>query len=124
MRGQLGFELQGDSLLEMRQALFYSAELFDAIGIGKGRHYHFADDVNSFIIVQDDKQHFSLHATVKTDEEDAGVVPATHRRRRPFDTLYIGAGRSGSWFRAACSRAACSSPATPRTSSSRPADSG
>ncbi len=90
VRGQLGFELQGDSLLEMRQALFYSPELFDAIGIGKGRHYHFADDVNSFIIVQDDKKHFSLHATVATDEE----MPELFRRLIgvdiPFETLYIG----------------------------------
>jgi len=90
VRGRLGFELQGDSLLEMRQALFRSEELFDAIPIGKGRHYHFADDVNSFIIVQDDKRHFSLHATVSTDEE----MPALFRRLIgvdvPFETLYIG----------------------------------
>ncbi len=90
VREQLGFELQGDSLLEMRQALFHSEELFDAIGIGKGRHYHFADDVNSFIIVQDDKKHFSLHATVATDEE----MPELFRRLIgidvPFETLYIG----------------------------------
>jgi 2-polyprenyl-6-methoxyphenol hydroxylase-like FAD-dependent oxidoreductase len=90
VREQLGFRLEGESLLEMKQALFYSDELFDAISIGKGRHYHFADDVNSFIIVQDDKKHFSLHATVERDEEMPELFARLIGVPVPFETLYIG----------------------------------
>ncbi|MFC7405687.1 FAD-dependent monooxygenase [Georgenia alba] len=90
VRRRLGIELRGESLLQMRQALFYSEDLFERIPIGKGRHYHFADQEHSFLIVQDDKKHFSLHARVETDEE----MPALFERILGFDvdyeTLYVG----------------------------------
>jgi 2-polyprenyl-6-methoxyphenol hydroxylase-like FAD-dependent oxidoreductase len=93
VRKALGFELEGDSLLEMRQALFYSENLLDQIPIGAGRHYHVADDKSSFLIVQDDKKHFSLHATVASDEE----MPALFERILGFpveyETLYVGSWR-------------------------------
>lgn len=93
VRKALGFQLEGESLLEMRQALFYSENLLDQIPIGAGRHYHVADDNSSFLIVQDDKKHFSLHATVGADEE----MPALFERILGFpveyETLYVGSWR-------------------------------
>src|SRR5690606_6439844 len=48
------------------------------------------DPEQSFLIVQDDKKHFSLHATVETDQE----MPALFERIVGFDvdyeTLYVG----------------------------------
>jgi 2-polyprenyl-6-methoxyphenol hydroxylase-like FAD-dependent oxidoreductase len=74
VRKQLGIPLRGEgNLLELRQALYRCDALFDKIpignGPGKGRHYHVADDRASFLIMQDSTQHFTLHATVGSDEE-------------------------------------------------------
>lgn len=93
VRDALGFELEGDSLLEMRQALFFSEELLDRIPIGPGRHYHVADDVNSFLIVQDDKKHFSLHATVGSDEEMAPLFERIVGFPIAYEQLYVGGWR-------------------------------
>jgi len=90
VRDRLGFVLEGDSLLAMKQGLFYSEELLDRIPMGKGRHYHIADDKNSFLIVQDDKKHFSLHATVDTDEEMAPLFEKIIGFPIDYETLYIG----------------------------------
>jgi len=72
VRKQLGIRLRGEgNLLELRQALFHCEDLFDRIpigeGPGKGRHYHVADGVNSFLILQDSTRHFTLHAVVDSD---------------------------------------------------------
>lgn len=93
VRELLGFVLEGESLLEMRQALFYSENLLDQIPIGKGRHYHIADDKNSFLIVQDDKRHFSLHATVATDEEMPALFEKIVGPSVEYETLYVGGWR-------------------------------
>jgi hypothetical protein len=74
VRKQLGIPLRGEgNLLELRQALYRCDALFDKIpignGPGKGRHYHVADDRASFLIMQDSTRHFTLHATVGSDEE-------------------------------------------------------
>lgn len=74
VRKQLGISLRGEgNLLELRQALYRCDELFDKIpignGPGKGRHYHVADNRASFLIMQDSTKHFTLHATVGSDEE-------------------------------------------------------
>jgi 2-polyprenyl-6-methoxyphenol hydroxylase-like FAD-dependent oxidoreductase len=73
VRRELGIHLRGESALQgFRQALYYSEELFDLIpvgnGPGHGRHYHAADDKASFLIMQDSKKHWTLHATVDSDE--------------------------------------------------------
>jgi 2-polyprenyl-6-methoxyphenol hydroxylase-like FAD-dependent oxidoreductase len=69
VRRQLGIALQGEAnLLQLRQALYRCDDLFERIPIGKGRHYHVADARNSFLIVQDSTKHFTLHATVDSDE--------------------------------------------------------
>lgn len=90
VREQLGTDLVGESLLEMRQALFQSDDLLDRIPIGIGRHYHIADDKSSFLIVQDDKKHFSLHATVATDEEMPPLFEKIVGFPIEYETLYIG----------------------------------
>jgi len=70
VRKQLGIKLQGEAnLLQFRQALYRCDDLFDRIPIGKGRHYHVADDRSTFLIVQDSTKHFTLHAVVDSDEE-------------------------------------------------------
>ena len=82
-------------LAELRQALFACAELFERIPVGKGRHYHFADDRSTFLIVQDDRKHFSLHARVDNDAdmprlfESLAGMPVASRRSTS------GSGRSG-----------------------------
>ncbi|WP_077489435.1 FAD-dependent oxidoreductase [Sinomonas mesophila] len=93
VRKTLGFELEGDSLLEMRQALFYSETLLEQIPIGAGRHYHVADDKSSFLIVQDDKKHFSLHATVASDEEMPELFERILGFPVDYETLYVGSWR-------------------------------
>ncbi len=90
VRDLLGLELEGESLLAMKQALFYSEELLDRIPIGKGRHYHIADDKHSFLIVQDDKKHFSLHARVETDEEMPALFEKIVGFPIEYETLYVG----------------------------------
>ena len=74
VRKELGIELAGEAnLLELRQALYRSDELFDQLpignGPGKGRHYHVADDKATFLIMQDSTKHWTLHSVVDTDHE-------------------------------------------------------
>ncbi|SDN96919.1 2-polyprenyl-6-methoxyphenol hydroxylase [Cryobacterium flavum] len=90
VRNELGIELVGESLLKMRQALFYSETLIDHIPMGVGRHYHFADDKSSFLIVQDDKKHFSLHATVQTDAEMPALFEKIVGFPIDYKTVYVG----------------------------------
>jgi 2-polyprenyl-6-methoxyphenol hydroxylase-like FAD-dependent oxidoreductase len=69
VRRQLGIRLSGEAnLLQLRQALYHCDDLFERIPIGKGRHYHVADDHNSFLIVQDSTRHFTLHSVVDSDD--------------------------------------------------------
>jgi 2-polyprenyl-6-methoxyphenol hydroxylase-like FAD-dependent oxidoreductase len=90
VRRQLGIELRGDSMLTLRQALFHCPDLFARIPIGQGRHYHFADDRASFLIVQDDTRHFSLHARADTDEEMPRLFESLVGLPVLFETLYVG----------------------------------
>ncbi|HEX3792799.1 MAG TPA: FAD-dependent monooxygenase [Pseudonocardiaceae bacterium] len=90
VRQQLGVELSGTSLLRMRQALFRCDDLFDRIPIGRGRHYHIADDRSSFLIVQDDTKHFSLHATVDSDIEMPALFESVVGMPIEYETLYVG----------------------------------
>jgi 2-polyprenyl-6-methoxyphenol hydroxylase-like FAD-dependent oxidoreductase len=90
VRERLGIELRGTSLSQMRQALFHCADLFERIPIGKGRHYHFADDRSSFLIVQDDMKHFSLHATLDDPAEMPALFESIVGMPIEYETLYIG----------------------------------
>jgi 2-polyprenyl-6-methoxyphenol hydroxylase-like FAD-dependent oxidoreductase len=72
VRRQLGIKLAGEAnIAQFRQALFRCDDLYERISIGKGRHYHVADGRATFLIVQDDTRHFTLHATVGSDAEMA-----------------------------------------------------
>jgi 2-polyprenyl-6-methoxyphenol hydroxylase-like FAD-dependent oxidoreductase len=90
VRRQLGIELRGESLLTMRQALFHCPDLFARIPIGQGRHYHFADDLASFLIVQDDTRHFSLHATAASDAQMPLLFEELAGMPIVYETLYVG----------------------------------
>ena len=65
VRKQLGITLAGEgNLLQLCQALYRCDELYERIPIGKGRHYHVADDRATQLIVQDSTRHFTLHSIV------------------------------------------------------------
>jgi 2-polyprenyl-6-methoxyphenol hydroxylase-like FAD-dependent oxidoreductase len=93
VRASLGIGLDGESMLEMRQALFRCDDLFERIPVGRGRHYHIADDKNSFLIVQDDTRHFSLHATVGSDQEMAPLFERIVGFPIDYECLYVGTWR-------------------------------
>jgi 2-polyprenyl-6-methoxyphenol hydroxylase-like FAD-dependent oxidoreductase len=70
VRKQLGIALEGEgNLLQLCQALFRCDELYERIPIGKGRHYHVADDRATQMIMQDSTRHFTLHSVVDTEAE-------------------------------------------------------
>src|SRR3954468_3723228 len=73
VRKQLGIKLAGneDWMLQLRQSLHYCEGLFDNIPIGKGRHYHVADNHATQLIVQDSTRHFTLHSIVNSDADMA-----------------------------------------------------
>ena len=80
VRRQLGIKLSGneDRMLQLRQSLHYCEDLFDRIPIGKGRHYHVADNHATQFIVQDSTRHFTLHSIV---DSDADMVRDVRARR-------------------------------------------
>src|SRR5581483_10658515 len=89
VRRQLGIKLSGDgNLLELRQALYYCEDLYERIPIGKGRHYHVADDKHTFLIVQDSTKHFTLHAVVERDEDMRRQFEETVAMPVQYDMLY------------------------------------
>lgn len=91
VRKSLGFRLEGEAnILEMYQALFRCDDLFERIPIGKGRHYHVADDRATFLIVQDDCRHFSLHAIVDRPEEMEEIFEHIVDMPIEYETLFIG----------------------------------
>src|SRR5882672_7687723 len=92
VRRQLGIKLTGneDRMLELRQSLHYCEELFERIPIGKGRHYHVADNHATQFIVQDSTRHFTLHSIVDSDAEMVTKFQQTIAMPLRFDTLYIG----------------------------------
>ena len=74
VRKQLGFGMAGEPhLREMRQALFHCPELYDKVRAPRARHYHRIDDHWTLMIVQDSRQHFTLHAIVESDEDMAAL---------------------------------------------------
>ena len=57
VRKQIGMRLEGQGRIrQIHQTFFRSNELFDAISIGKGRHYYFPTGT----VVQDDLRHFMI----------------------------------------------------------------
>jgi 2-polyprenyl-6-methoxyphenol hydroxylase-like FAD-dependent oxidoreductase len=91
VRRQLGIKLAGEAdLARFRQALFRCDDLYERISIGKGRHYHVADGRATFLIVQDDTRHFTLHATVESDAEMAVMFEKTVAMPVDYEMLSVG----------------------------------
>lgn len=95
VRHELDIRLRGEAnLLELRQALYSCAELYDRIpigdGPGKGRHYHVADGQATFLIMQDSTRHWTLHAVVERDEDMARQFEKTIGVPLKYDMLYVG----------------------------------
>jgi 2-polyprenyl-6-methoxyphenol hydroxylase-like FAD-dependent oxidoreductase len=95
VRRQLGIKLTGneDRMLSLRQSLHYCEDLFNRIPIGKGRHYHVADNHATQFIVQDSTRHFTLHSIVDTDADMVTMFEQTIAMPLKFDTLYVGPWR-------------------------------
>jgi 2-polyprenyl-6-methoxyphenol hydroxylase-like FAD-dependent oxidoreductase len=94
VRKQLGIKLSGEAnLLKLRQALFYCEDLYEKIPIGKGRHYHVADDRATFLIVQDSTKHFTLHAVADSDADMARQFEKTIAMPLAYEMLYVGEWR-------------------------------
>jgi 2-polyprenyl-6-methoxyphenol hydroxylase-like FAD-dependent oxidoreductase len=94
VRRQLGIALSGEAnLLELRQALFYCEDLYERIPIGKGRHYHVADERATFLIVQDSTRHFTLHSVVEEDADMATMFEKVVAMPVKYDMLYVGKWR-------------------------------
>jgi 2-polyprenyl-6-methoxyphenol hydroxylase-like FAD-dependent oxidoreductase len=96
VRRQLGIQLTGESnLLQLYQALYHCPDLFDMIpignGPGKGRHYHIADALSTFLIMQDSTKHWTLHARVDKPEEMASQFERTVGVPVRYEMLYVGA---------------------------------
>ena len=91
VRKELGIKLEGDAnILELRQALYRSDDLFERIPIGKGRHYHVADGQSTFLIVQDDTRHFTLHSVVERDADMAAMFEKAVAMPVDYEMLYVG----------------------------------
>jgi hypothetical protein len=95
VRKQLGIKLRGEgNLLHLRQALYYSEDLYSRIplgdGPGRGRHYHVADGQATFLIMQDSTKHWTLHAVVEKDEDMAAQFEKAVGVPVSYEMLYVG----------------------------------
>jgi 2-polyprenyl-6-methoxyphenol hydroxylase-like FAD-dependent oxidoreductase len=94
IRKQLGIGLAGEgNLLELRQALYRCDDLYDRIPIGKGRHYHVADNRSTQLIVQDSTRHFTLHGVVEQDSDMVALFADTIAMPLAFETVHVGKWR-------------------------------
>jgi 2-polyprenyl-6-methoxyphenol hydroxylase-like FAD-dependent oxidoreductase len=98
VRKQLGIKLRGEgNLLHLRQALYYSEDLYSRIpigdGPGRGRHYHVADGQATFLIMQDSTRHWTLHAVVEKDEDMAAQFEKAIGVPVNYEMLYVGQWR-------------------------------
>jgi 2-polyprenyl-6-methoxyphenol hydroxylase-like FAD-dependent oxidoreductase len=90
VRRQLGFELEGESLMPMRQALFRCDDLFDHVVAPRGRHYFRVDNRWSFLIVQDSRKHFTVHSVVDQDADMPVMFETIVGTPVKYETLHIG----------------------------------
>src|SRR5258706_9152772 len=98
VRKQLGIRLRGEAnLAKFRQGLYRCDELYDRIplgeGPGRGRHYLVADEWATFLIMQDSKRHWTLHAAVESDEEMKQRFEQTVGVPVRYEMLYCGEWR-------------------------------
>ena len=91
VRKQLGIGLEGrGGIAKLRQVFFRSRDLLQKIKVERARHYWFADEHRSAIIVQDDSQHFSLHSTLPADADFAAAVRQLCGAEVEVDVLHVG----------------------------------
>ncbi len=77
VRKQLGIRLQGEgNIRTLRQAFFRCDELYERISMGRGRHYHVAQPLFPFVILQDSRRHWTLHCEAP---DDAGMTQVVER---------------------------------------------
>jgi 2-polyprenyl-6-methoxyphenol hydroxylase-like FAD-dependent oxidoreductase len=98
VRKQLGIPLRGEAnLAKFRQALYRCDELYHRLplgeGPGRGRHYLVADEWATFLIMQDSKQHWTLHAAVESDEQMKQRFEETVGVPVRYEMLYCGEWR-------------------------------
>jgi 2-polyprenyl-6-methoxyphenol hydroxylase-like FAD-dependent oxidoreductase len=98
VRKQLGIRLRGEAnLARFRQGLYRCDDLYDRLplgeGPGRGRHYLVADEWQTFLIMQDSKRHWTLHAAVESDEEMKGRFEQTVGVPVHYEMLYCGEWR-------------------------------
>ena len=90
VRRQLGFELEGESIMPMRQALFRCDDLFDRVTVPRGRHYYRVDTQWTFLIVQDSRRHFTLHSIVDRDSDMPTMFEKIVGIPVDYETLHVG----------------------------------
>lgn len=98
VRKQLGISLRGEAnLAKFRQGLYRCDDLYDRLplgeGPGRGRHYLVADEWATFLIMQDSKRHWTLHAAVDSDEEMKRRFEHTVGVPVRYEMLYCGEWR-------------------------------
>jgi 2-polyprenyl-6-methoxyphenol hydroxylase-like FAD-dependent oxidoreductase len=98
VRRQLDIRLRGEAnLAKFRQGLYRCDELYDRLplgeGPGRGRHYLVADEWATFLIMQDSKRHWTLHAAVESDEEMKQRFEQTVGIPVRYEMLYCGEWR-------------------------------
>ena len=98
VRKQLGIPLRGEAnLAKFRQGLYRCDDLYDHVplgeGPGRGRHYLVADEWASFLIMQDSKRLWTLHAAVESDEEMKQRFEQTVGVPVRYEMLYCGEWR-------------------------------
>ena len=98
VRKQLGIRLRGEAnLAKFRQGLYRCDELYDRLplgeGPGRGRHYLVADEWATFLIMQDSKRHWTLHAAVESDEQMKQRFEETVGVPVRYEVLYCGEWR-------------------------------
>jgi 2-polyprenyl-6-methoxyphenol hydroxylase-like FAD-dependent oxidoreductase len=98
VRKQLGIPLRGEAnLAKFRQGLYRCDELYDRLplgeGPGRGRHYLVADEWASFLIMQDSKRYWTLHAAVDSDEEMKHRFEQTIGAPVQYEMVYCGEWR-------------------------------
>jgi 2-polyprenyl-6-methoxyphenol hydroxylase-like FAD-dependent oxidoreductase len=90
VRKSLSIGLEGDPrLLDVYQALVRSDDLFERLPY-KGRHYHVLDEHQSFLIVQDDTRHFTLHTRLEDADQMAQRFREVVGAPVDFELLFCG----------------------------------
>jgi 2-polyprenyl-6-methoxyphenol hydroxylase-like FAD-dependent oxidoreductase len=75
VRKRVGIPLEGDGgLASVVQVIFRSTTLYERIRIGHGRHYAFLDAGESTLVVQGDRQEFTLHTKLPADTDFEPVI--------------------------------------------------